>query len=89
MSKGPKQTHLEYLFATIKSEQDQNVSRVAPLFEAAHSLFEKNDLTETQLRNGLEFLTMLTVSMAENRYRTNMLLNATTDYIIDPNHTID
>lgn len=82
--KTPKQSHLDYLLTTIESEPDPVVSRLGPLFKETHNLFVSGTITEEQVRSGLTFLKFVTAQKAEAKYRTDQLLGAAIDYIINP-----
>lgn len=88
MSKAPTQSHLEYLLSTVEHERDINVGRLGPLLRTTLKLYEDHLIDENQVRNGLLFLKTISLPVVENKYRTEQLLNATIEYIINPNLTI-
>lgn len=88
MSNPPRQSHLDWLLSTIESEPDPAVSRLAPLLRESRKLFQAGAIKEQHLREGLVFLKLLTMQTAIAGHRTRTLLDATIEYIINPNLTI-
>ena len=86
--KPAKQTHLEYLLTTIEKEPDDAVAPLAAIFRDTREQIARGELTEQQVRDKLNPLKDEAVAKARCKYRTEQLLIATIDYVIDPERKI-
>lgn len=87
-TKAKPQSHLDYLLTTIEGEMDIEVTKYAPTIRAIADAFKTGLINGEDAHDALIVIRRISQNKAQNWYRTNMLLAAVTDYIIDPQRKI-
>lgn len=88
-TKPPKQTHLEYLLTTMEKDLDEIIRNVYPVFRQARDNLVARTMTADDVRYELTWLRNDVVLKAKAKHHTEKLLDATIDYIINPDKILE